>query len=153
MPEQQKISWKAPEHGFRQKGRDWYIVVGIIVLGGAAAAILLDNMLFAILVFISGATLALVSFKTPRDVKFELNSRGIVVEDKLYPFGTLEAFGIDHEPTPKLLVRSKKAVMPLLAIPLPDELVEDVRDFLELRLDEEELREPLLQKLVEHFGL
>jgi hypothetical protein len=150
LPE--KISWQADEYHYREKGRDWFIVVGIIAAALAVASILFDNILFAILILVAASTLIIQSIKKPRRVTFELNKRGILIEEKFYPYNTIESFGIDEEPTPKLLAKSKKLVMPLIALPIGHEQVESVRAFLKPLLAEEELEEPLLHKLIEHFG-
>ena len=42
--------------------------------------------------------------------------------------------------------------MPLISIPIEHDQVEPVRTFLKPLLTEEELEEPLLHKLIEHFG-
>lgn len=150
--QRQKISWQADEYRYREKGRDWYIVVGIIAAALAVAAILFDNILFAILILVAASALIIQAIKKPRLVNFELNQRGIVVEDKLYPYSTIESFGVDEEPTPKLLAKSKKVMMPLIALPIDGEQIESVRNFLKAFLPEAELEEPLLHKLIEHFG-
>ena len=144
--------WQADEYRYREKSRDWFIVVGIIAASLAVASILFDNILFAILILVAASAVIIQSIKKPRRIKFELNKRGILVDDKFYPYSTIDSFGIDEEPTPKLLAKSKKLLMPLIAIPIEHAQVEPVRAFLKPLLAEEDLEEPLLQKLIEHFG-
>jgi hypothetical protein len=153
VADQQKISWQADEYRYRERGRDWFIVVGIIAAALAVASILFDNLLFAILILVAASALIIQAIKIPRRIVFELNERGILVDDKLYPYNTLESFGIDEEPAPKLLAKSKKVLMPLIGIPIDHDQIEPIRAFLKERLAEEDLEEPVLHKLIEHFGL
>lgn len=148
------ITWEALEHTHEEKGGDWFWALGIVTLGAAVASILFGNILLGIIIIISGTVMGLMSLREARVVPYAVTLRGVRVEDRLYPYSTLEAFFIDEDnPTgPQLLVRSEKTFMPLLVIPLPEEYLDDIEDILANRLPEEHMEEPLANKILEFFG-
>lgn len=98
--------------------------------------------------------MALVTAKRPSIIPFSVSSRGIRVGERIYPYSTLEAYFIDEENPngPQLLIRSKSLYMPLIIMPIPEEYVHDIEDLLLARLPEEELEEPLANKILEILG-
>lgn len=148
------ITWEAPEHHHIEKKPDWFWILGIIAVSGAIAAFFFGNFLFAILILVGATSLGLVALRRPRIVPFSVSTRGIRVDDTLYPYSTLDVYHIDnttHEHT-QLLIRSKKLYMPLIVMPIPEEYTDDIHDILEERLREEELEEPFMNVLLEFFG-
>ncbi len=147
------ISWNAPEHIHTEKNNDWYWAVGIITLTAAVLAIMLNNVVFGILIIISAFALVVHSSQKPRIFHYEINDRGIIVNESLYPFLTLESFWIDaHQEKPKLLIKSHKTFMPFLAIYIEEVDPEEIRDILLNYIAETEHQEPISQKLLELIG-
>lgn len=148
------VTWEAPEHHHIEKGSDWFWALGIVALCGAIAAFFFGNFLFAILILIGGAAMALAAAKRPSIIPFAVSTRGIRVGDIIYPYSTLEAYFIEEENPngPQLLLRSKRFYMPLIIMPIPEQYVHEIEDLLLGRLPEEELEEPLANKILEIFG-
>ena len=151
------MEWEAFEHIYQEKTADWFWAVGIIVIGITVTAILLGNLLFAVLILISGFALVISAVKKPDLVRFGITERGITIEDTLYPYTTLESFWIEEPEAgigpAKLLIKSEKLFMPHIVIPLTDEIdTEILRDLLLEVMKEEEHHEPAAQKLMEYLG-
>jgi len=148
------VTWEAPEHHHIEKGGDWFWVVGIIAVSGAAVAFFLGNFLFALLIIIAAVTFSLVAIRIPRIIPFSVSVRGILVGDAFYPYPTLDSFYIDeiNYEEPQLLIKAKKFYLPLIVLPLPDEYLHDIDTILSERLPEEELKEPLINIILEFFG-
>ena len=146
------IRWSAPEYFFREKSADWFWALGIIAISLSVIAVLFHDVLFAIFILLGAGTLALYAFKEPRVVSFTVNDRGVLIDTILYPYATLQSFGIDDIGAPKLLLKSKKIAMPFIVIPLEEELVERVRDYLLDYLEEAEHHESFSHKLMESLG-
>ena len=148
------VTWEALEHHHGEKGSDWFWALGIVVVASAAASILLGNTLLGILILVGGSVMAMLAMREPKIVPYAVTLRGIRVEDKLYPYSTLESFYIDEEDPlgPQLLAKSEKMFMPLIVMPIPEEYIEDIEDILASRLPEEHLEEPFANKLLEFFG-
>jgi hypothetical protein len=118
------ITWEAHEYVHAEKNRDWYWA------------------------------LALFASRKPDLVTFTLSQRGVRVDDDLYPFQSLESFGIDETPnkTPKLILKSNKIFSPGLVIPLEGIHPDEVHDFLLDFLPEGDHAESLSHHLMEYLG-
>jgi hypothetical protein len=148
------IGWEEYEYEFSKKGPDWFWALGIISISIAVTAIILNNLLFAILILVGSFTLGLYATREPDIVNYEANQRGIIIDDKLYPYNSLDSFWIEHDiEKPKLIVQSKKLLMPYIIIPIDPEVdTDDLRDYLLDHVDEEEKREPLSSRIMEYLG-
>lgn len=149
-----KISWKALEYKRKVKTTDWYWAVILIALAIVITSVLTHNTLFAILIIISTATLLSFSVTPPRVIHISMNQKGITVGKDMYPFVNLQSFWVESmdEENQKILFKSKKLIMPLISIPLEEHSHLDIREFLLKYLPEEEMHEPLAQKIMEKLG-
>lgn len=64
-----KIEWQAYNREAQAHGPDWYWAVGIIALSIVVTAVILDNVLFAVLILISTVVLFLRTLQAPRREK------------------------------------------------------------------------------------
>ena len=149
-----KISWTALEYKRKEKTADWYWAVIIIALSMAITSFFLHNVLFGILIIISVITLLLFSVTEPKILQIHMDQKGITVEKERYPFASIEAFWVDNseEHNQKILLKSKKVIMPLIVVPLEEHNHLDIRDFLLEYLEEREMHEPIPQKIMEKLG-
>ncbi|MDB5259714.1 MAG: protein of unknown function with transrane region [Candidatus Taylorbacteria bacterium] len=147
------ISWHALEHHHTEKTSDWYWSVGIIAATAAALAFIFGNVIFGILIIVGTTALLLASSKHPRLMYCEINDRGVVMGDILYPFLTLESFWIDpHQHPSKILIKSQKVFMPYITVHIDDVDPEEVREVLLNYIAETQHHEPLTQKILEYLG-
>lgn len=147
------ISWDAPEHHHTEKDNDWYWAVGIITLTAVVLAFIFGNIIFGILILVGVFSLVVHTIRTPGLVHVEINDRGVIVGDVLYPFLTLESFWIDaEEHPPRLLIKSTKTFMPFITLHIADVDREAVREVLLKYIAETEHHEPLSQKILESLG-
>ena len=153
-PTARSITWEAPEHHHVEKGNDWYFALAIIVVSFVVVAILFNNVLFALLLGLSGGALAVSASKRPSIIPYGVSVRGVKIDDEMYPYGTLDSYYIDEDDPrgPQLLIKSERKLMPLLILPIPTAYVDDIEDILKERLEEEHLEEPLFVKILELFG-
>lgn len=149
-----RLEWEAREYAYREKGGDWFWAVGIIAASLAITAVLFKNTIFAVLIILGAFTLMVFAKRIPRLVKFSVDEDGIRADKLFYPWSSLESYWVEtgaNEP-PKLLVKSKRPLAPLIIIPLddmePDAVKTSLRDFLPL----EKETEPLSQKIMEFLG-
>jgi hypothetical protein len=148
-----KIIWEAFEYNHTEKGQDWFWAVGIISLAIAVTAVIFQNYLFAVLIIVSAITLSLYATRKPEIVHCEVNTKGIIMHKTMYLYAHLSAFWVeDQYGETKILVRSEKLLSPLIVVPIEDADHEEVRMFLRRYLPEEEIHEPLGQKVMEYFG-
>jgi len=130
------------------------MVLGITTIAFFAIAILFKNFLFAIIILLTGVTLNLFMRRPPEEREYEINRSGIIVNKTFYPYSFLHSFWIDNMDLSwqKLLITSKKTLMPLIILPLGEQDPDEVKNFLGNYLPEKEQHEPLSHKILEYFG-
>lgn len=149
------IHWKAHEYEYVEKDSNWFWAVGVITVSATLVSILVGNILFAVFAILAGFTLSLHAARKPDLQNFEINPKGLMVDEILYPYQTLESFWVDDltRDNPKIILKSSKLFMPYIIIPYPSgEDAEELRDYLGYYLDEEEMYEPLSHKIMEYLG-
>lgn len=147
--------FRAPEYYHRHKTSDWYWAVGIIALSAAATAVILNNILLALLIVLGAFSLTMYAAREPREHDIEITDRGLTIGKFLFSFSTLKSFWIEHHENARLLFKTSRVVMPHIIIPLnslAENEREDLRQFLTTKLIEEEQHEPLLEQLMEYVG-
>lgn len=150
------IQWRAHEYEHKEKSADWFWVLGTIAITGIITAIILKNILFAILIVIGTLTLTLYAIRKPNLTHFEINNRGIRIDNLLHPYISLDSFWVTDTKegtSPSLIVKSSKTLMPYIIIPLEDSISPfEIRECLLSYLDEEEYEEPLSYKFMDYLG-
>ncbi len=147
------ISWTAPGHYYVEKTPDWYWVFGIITLALAVVAFILGNVITGIFILVAATALVLHASRPPRVLYHEINDRGIVVHNTLYPFLTLESFWIPHDEfPPKIILKSRKLLMPYIVLLIDEVDPEHVRTIMLTYIAETEHREHFLKHVLERLG-
>jgi hypothetical protein len=151
-----KISWQALDHIQDPKSSDWFWIVGIVAISIAVLAVFFGNILFALLIILAAFSSFMIANDAPQIIDFEINRQGVKVGDTVYPYSTLDSFYVIDEDgwdRDRILIKSKKLFMPLIVMPIGNEVSPDgVRDYLLDYLDEEELEEPMSQRFLEILG-
>ena len=150
-----KIEWQAFEYENIKKTKDWFWAVGIISISIIVTAVLFGNYLLAILIILSVFSLGMFSLRQPQLFNIKIDEKGITAHKNLYLFSSLESFWIEEQArTPRILVKSKKMLMPLIIIPINLEQVaiEDIHYVLSYFLHEEEMTEPALIHIMRFLG-
>lgn len=150
------LEWDAYEYHHAEKSRGWFIALAVAAVAGTALAIMAENYLFAFIVVLTGVLIGFFAVREPQLTHVEISEVGIKEDDQLYPYEQLESFWIDVNEYGEghLLIESTRLVLPVIALPLPpDADLSILRDVLLHFLPEDELKEPLVHKLVDHMGL
>lgn len=122
MPRNALLEWEGREYDHNPKDSDWYWSVGIIAVAATLAAVLFGNYLFALLVMVAAATIALHAAKAPPLHRFRLVENGIYIGERLHPFDQMISFSvledIGGEYPPMLSIKTRHWLSPHLIIPL-----------------------------------
>ncbi len=149
----ERLSWTTKEYPHTEKTGDWYWIVGIVTISIATVAIILNNLIFAILIIVSSFTLSLFASKKPEIVRVEIDDFGITFGSVNYPYKNLDSFWVEtREHAPKILLKSKKVFVPFIIIGIENTDPGLIREKLAKNLPEEEHTEPFLEKLLIYFG-
>ena len=156
MPSQRIVlSWSAYEHEHVPRGSDWFWALGIVAVSAALTSILFHDVLFAVLIVMAAGILAMIANSPPHLVRFEISDRGIRTDDTLHTYEEIISFWVEEEndDKPLLLVDTTKFMAPNLIIPLENIDPHVVRTYLQERVEEVPMKEPLAHKILEFFGL
>jgi hypothetical protein len=155
--EDEKISWQEYEYPYIPKSKNWFVVLGIVVVTLAVTSIIFKNVLLALIILVGGFGIAMYAARPPKLTNFEVNDRGIKIGTRLYLYSSLDSFWITENREllgRKLLVESGKKLVPLISIPIsPDVNVRELRDFLAGYMSEEELNQPFSDVLSAFLGI
>ena len=150
----QEFEWEAPEFEKREKNKSWFIWPAIIAIFLGIVALVTDNVLFLILVLLGFFTFYIYARKEPRIVKFKINEKGVEADGKLQEMESLRSFWIFYNPPEQkeLSVRSKRAFLPYIKIPLADQNPNEVRKYLIKFLPEKRHKESLIDIWMRRIG-
>ncbi len=157
MARSDTISWQALEHSHKKDkvSNDWYWALGTVAVAIAIASILLGNTLFALLIIMASVALGLSADQQAVEHTYTINTRGVTIDKRLYPYKNLEAFWIDDtRPDEAVLILDiQKPLVPHLIIRIPDSVdINDLQDYLLDYLPEEEMYESPAHRIAEMFG-
>jgi hypothetical protein len=155
----EKLNWSALEYEEKERGPDWFWALGIIVVTSSIAAIIFNDYFFAALLVLSGVLLGFFAIRKPATIFYELNNQGLKVGTRLYPFENIKSFWVQIGQSeqailnPLLFIKSERVFMPIITIPIADEMAEDIHSMLLSRnIAEEEMKEHPSDKIMEALG-
>ena len=148
------ISWRTPEYRHRERGSDWYWTVGIITAALVVMCIIFGNTLFALVLAIGAFMFSFFGSQKPKVVDVEVGSKGITIDKTRYPYLSLDSFGTHdiQDDEVRIILKSKKVLMPLIAIPAPADQIDEIREILAAHLKEEAFEQSFTQTIFERFG-
>lgn len=153
------ISWSAPQYEHREHPTDWYWAIGIVTVSLAVAFIIVGNTLLSLVLLLGMGTLLLYQKHPPHIIDCAISKKGIHQGKTLHPWESIASFwvleglnDVKYHRDPKILITSKKPLMPHIVIPLTDEVIDDVHEILVSRLHEEHQIEPLPERLMRKIG-
>lgn len=148
-----KFSWNTLEYIHTEKTNDWYWIVGIVTISIAVVSIILNNLIFAILIIVSSFTLSLFASRKPDVVTATIDNTGVIFGKIRYPYSNLESFWVENRDNyPRLLLKSKKILMPFIVIHINEDDYDEIRGLLIRYIKEEEHTEPFLEKVMIYLG-
>ena len=149
-----KVEWDAHIYEHKERSSDWFWAVGIIVVSLAIVSIILGNIIFGILIIIAAFSLSLFINRPPEVIHIIIDENGVTRSNVRYPYDSLHSFWIDEDhPHKKIILRSKKMMMPLIIVPLGnDSDAEKIRDILIQKMEEQYYSLPFVEKVLEYLG-
>ena len=148
-----KLEWSALEYEEKERSTDWFWALGIIVVSSSITAIIFSNYFFAALLLLSGVLLGFFAIKKPDLISYELNTRGLKIRTRIYPYENMKSFWVQTGTNPILFVKSERVFMPIIGIPIENDSAEDIRSImLSKDVAEEEMKEHASQKIMETLG-
>ncbi|MBI2086753.1 MAG: hypothetical protein HYT69_01105 [Candidatus Zambryskibacteria bacterium] len=148
-----RIEWDAHEYEHKERSLDWFWAVWIITFSVAIAAVIFGNIILGILVLTSVFALALFINRPPENVHVIVDERGITRGKIHYPYESLHSYWLDTDhPHPKIILRSQKAFMPLIIVPIGETDALKLDATLAQFLPEKYHAMPFVEKILEYLG-
>ncbi len=149
----EKLEWSALEYEDKERSSDWFWAFGIIIVTSALASIIYANYFFAGLLILSGILLGFFTKKKPDIVTYELNEKGLIIRNRLYPYENIKSFWVEKNGKPLLFIKSERIFMPILTIPLEDSMTEIIQSIMiEKNIMEERMQIHPSEKIMETLG-
>jgi hypothetical protein len=149
-----KIEWSAPEYDHKEHSTDWFWTMGLITLAVCVLAVWIRNYLFAVFIFISGCCLAMFNIRHPQEISFIIETEGITMGRDKYSWKNIKSFDIKKDgKNPKLLIQTSKYFLPVYTIPIPANLIGQIRESLLKFVPNAELEESKSMQLMEKLGV
>lgn len=149
------IQWSTPEYSHKERGNDWFWAIGLITIIACGIAIWLHNYVFAVFLLISGCCLIMFTMRHPQDVTFIIETKGLTMERDLYEWKNIKSFNIknnDSDVYAKLLIETSKHFLPIYTIPLPKEMVGEIKETLLKLIPRSEIDESKSMIFMEKLG-
>ena len=147
--EESGVNWQVEERQTNLNNGQWLWALAIIGFAVVIFSILLKNYLLIIIVALTAFIIYASKNKKSEMHDFHLDSNGIDIDGKLYPYENFESFRI--LPDKEIAFRRKHHLMPLLIIPFHGHEELEIRKILESRLPESEEEESFLDLLQKKF--
>lgn len=149
----EKIEWTLHEYKHQEKTNDWFWALGIIVLASTITSIIYDNYFFAAVILLGGILMWHFSIKKPELVKYELNKDGFKVKNRIYPYKEIKSFHLEEPNKDRLFLKTNRFFVPMLIIPVQEELSLKIKEFiLKKKIKEEEMEEHASDKIMDFLG-
>ena len=143
------VSWEAEEYITHDKNAGWYIGLAIVGLALVALSIWLRWWTFTALIVLCVISLLIYVVRPPRKIKYEVDAKGLIEGDRMYPFEDYRAFGILQDDTNfAIVMMPRKRFSPAVTVYFPKEKGEEIVDIFGARLQMEEVKLDLIDKIV-----
>ncbi len=147
------IEWSAPEYDHKERSVDWFWTIGLVTLIATIVAIWFASYVFAIFIFISGGCLIMFTLRPPLEINFSIETEGLTIGKDMYEWKNLKGFNIKKKKeSAKLLIETRKYFLPVYTIPLPMDLIDEVKDELKKVIPNIELEESKSMQFMEKLG-
>jgi hypothetical protein len=154
MDPNKKLEWTALEYEEKERGKDWFWALGIIVVASSITSFIYSNYFFGLLLIIGGVLLGAFAIKKPDLVFYEINEKGLKIKNRLFPYENIKSFWVKKgTEKPVLFIKSERLFMPIISMPIKQDSAEKIRNLmLSGKVREEEMKEHMSEKIMDSLG-
>ena len=96
MPD--SVSWEASEYVHHEKDPLWFAIFGIVIAGILTGMyFLLEDVIAIIVILLMAIAVLVFANRRPRSLKYELNDKGITIDNRSYSYSSFKSFSIMDE--------------------------------------------------------
>lgn len=140
-----ELEWAAYEFTYHHKDVRWLASFWVVAVALFTSMLMAKNLFGAAVIALFAAVLYMYATKQPDIANCKINGRGVIFNDRLFPFSSISSFWIIYEPPVKeLIIISRHRVVPQIVIPLENANPADIREMmLRAAILEKEEEEPI----------
>ena len=143
------VKWEAEEYITHDKNAGWYIGLAIVGLALVALSVWLQWWTFTALIVLCVISLLIYVLRPPRKIKYSVDAKGLTEGEKTYYFDDYRAFGILQDDTNfAIVMMPRKRFSPAVTVYFPQEKGEEIVDVFGAKLQMEEVKLDLIDKIV-----
>ncbi|MDQ3244856.1 MAG: hypothetical protein M3P22_00690 [bacterium] len=148
----ERLSWILPEYEEKEKNTDWFWALGIIIVAGSITSIIYHNYFFSILIVLGGILVGVFANKKPELVNYQLNKEGLQIKNRIFPFKEINSYCVNTDKIPTLMIHTKRFMFPIVSVPIEYRNKDQIINiFSNQNIKEEELKENIIEKLIEYI--
>ena len=149
-PVQEPLHWQGTEYVHHEKDALWFVVFGaVVVVLVLLAVLLIKSLTFTVLIPVMAAALIVYARRPPRLIDYTLSSKGLHVNDQLYPFSDFKGFGVIHDGNEYsiMLIPTKRFRLGV-SVYFPEDAGEAIVDMLGSRLPMREMKLDVFDRII-----
>lgn len=153
---QKTVRWQAEEYISADKNPLWYVGLVIVVLGAIVLDIFFLKTYFtvSILAIVMAVVLVVMHVRPARMIHYELNVKGMVIDERLFPLGDYKSFGIAHDGKENsIYLMPIKRFRPSLQVYFPIDARDAIVEMLGDKLPMEEVHSDFIDTIVRWLRL
>lgn len=126
------MGWNILDYPKYDRGRGWYIMMGVFGGGLLIYAVISANFLFALIIIMFALVTYLASVSEPKEIRFSITDSGIAVGRSFYMYRDISRFWFIYEPPAvrTLYFEFKNSLRPRVTVDLGDANPNQVRQVL-----------------------
>jgi hypothetical protein len=147
------VTWTASEFVAHQKDASWHLtlIAGVLILCGFTY-IFTKDVISVITIFVVGILFAVLANKKPRELPYMIDTQGITIGDKFYPYALFKSFAINQEGAIAYInLMPLKRFMPERAIYYPPEDEAEILSILADYLPHDQRKEQGVDRLMKRL--
>ncbi len=144
------VGWSASEFINHQKSTSWYAILAVVGIGASVLIFLVTHdVVSAVLVAIVALTLGYLGSRQPRVLDYKVDTTGIYVGPRFYPYALFKSFSIvDEGPISSIMLLPLKRFMPFITIYFSPDDEDKIADLLGQYLPFEHREHDAIDKLM-----
>jgi len=148
-------TWQFREFVQHERGRLWYLIFSLVIIGLLIFSYTSQNPLFAIIMILGLIVYVISEKRGPRTIEIALTEDGLILHNKFIDYEELDSFYIIYYPpaVKNLYLQPRNSFKPLITIALEDQNPVEIRRVLlayipeDLEKEEAPLTEGLTHRL------
>jgi hypothetical protein len=119
-----RLTWEASEYVDHEKTAGWYglLAAGAVVVAVIAFFLTGGDVVTTVVVLIAAVLFGVVAARRPRTLQYTIDSHGVTIGDKLYPYAELKTFSlITNTPLHSIQLLPMKRFLPPIGLYFPPE--------------------------------